>query len=216
MNCLFCQNKIRNSFDFLNVFLLRNSQNQLCSICQKYFEKISDKHCQRCYKNDIDGICHDCQIWEEKGIFINHQAFFIYNQAMKDYFSRYKFLGDYRLRFAFSLFVKFDKKYTVVPIPVSQKRFEERGFNQVTSFLDAINCIYQELLVKSDSVKQSSLDRKARLESKNTFSIKENAVVPENILLIDDIYTTGATFQHAISVLKAAGAKNIKTFSLCR
>lgn len=51
------------------------------------------------------------------------------------------------------------------------KRLEERGFNQVTAFLQQDNFI--ELLEKENSVKQSSLNRKERLESPNPFRLKK-------------------------------------------
>ncbi|HBC90402.1 MAG TPA: ComF family protein, partial [Lactococcus sp.] len=40
--------------------------------------------------------------------------------------------------------------------------------------------------------------------------------VPNKVLLIDDVYTTGRTLQHAITVLKEAGAQDVRSFSLCR
>ena len=48
------------------------------------------------------------------------------------------------------------------------------------------------------------------------FILKAKVKVPDKILLVDDVYTTGRTLQHAISVLKQGGAQEIKTFSLCR
>ncbi|MCJ7968832.1 MAG: hypothetical protein MUW51_07580 [Lactococcus lactis] len=62
-------------------------------------------------------------------------------------------------------------KSPLVPIPISPKRLEERGFNQVTAFLQQDNFI--ELLEKENSVKQSSLNRKERLESPNPFRLKK-------------------------------------------
>ncbi|MGX8058901.1 hypothetical protein [Lactococcus lactis] len=66
---------------------------------------------------------------------------------MKDYFSQYKFVGDYRLYQIFEPYFKnISQKSPLVPIPISPKRLEERGFNQVTAFLQQDNFI--ELLKK--------------------------------------------------------------------
>lgn len=215
MKCLLCNQNIRHIPQFYELILLKNPEKYICEFCEQQFEKISENHCISCCKSDINGICDDCKQWKAKGIFINHQAIFKYNSAMQEFFSQYKFTGDYRLHKIFQHhFMKFDKTWTVVPIPLSQKRYQERGFNQVSAFLTYTK--FTNLLMKADSVKQSSLSRSERLNSKNTFAVKENVQIPPKIMLIDDIYTTGATLIHASEALKNAGAKDIRTFSLCR
>ncbi|MCL2113468.1 MAG: ComF family protein [Streptococcaceae bacterium] len=215
MICLLCHAKFHIHYRFSDLFLLKTSEQFICPDCQQDFIKIPTEHCPRCYKSGDSQICKDCQEWESKGILINHQAIFQYNGAMHDYFSRYKFLGDYQLHKIFkSFFQKFDKNFTVVPIPISPERHQERGFNQVSAFLKEHS--FTELLVKSDTSTQSSLDRKDRLNSKNAFSIIKNTILPQKVLLVDDIYTTGATLQHATHLLKDSGVREIKTFSLCR
>ncbi|CYU36485.1 amidophosphoribosyltransferase [Streptococcus suis] len=139
---------------------------------------------------------------------------------MAHYFSRYKFQGDYVLRniFAKKLRIALSQfpDYTIVPIPISQKRLSERGFNQVEGLLDATNIPYQSLLGKYESQKQSSKNRAERLEAKQMFYLLDEKEVPEKILLFDDIYTTGATIQLAVELFMKIGRKEIKTFSLTR
>lgn len=217
MNCLLCTRELQRIPTFYELFLLRQPIQTLCSHCQKKFEKIPDKHCPRCCKPNNGVVCQDCHNWELQGIYVNHFSIFQYNDAMKEFFSNYKFSGDYRLRKVFAPYFKFQNStYTFVPIPLSIERFQSRGFNQVTAFLDAVSIPYKNLLLKSDTIQQSRLTRIERLAIKNAFSIKENAQIPNKIMLIDDIYTTGTTLQQAIQTLKIAGAKDIKTFSLCR
>ena len=215
IKCLLCSRNIAQNFLFSELFLLKSPQNLLCSQCQKNFEKIPEAHCPRCCKPNVHEICTDCQNWEKRGYKIRHQAIFHYNQAMKDYFSLYKFVGDYRLYQIFEPYFKnISPKFSLVPIPISPKRLEERGFNQVTAFLSQENFI--ELLEKENSVKQSSLNRKERLESPNPFRLKRGLKVPTKVILIDDIYTTGTTLYHASQILKEAGVHEIRSFSLCR
>lgn len=215
MNCLLCEQKITQIPQFYELFLLKNTQKMICEKCELTFEKIPNQHCQRCYKANIDGVCRDCRLWEEHGIIIHHQAVFKYNAAMKAFFSHYKFAGDYRLRKIFqTYFTHFDTSWAVVPIPLSKKRYEERGFNQVSAFLE--HTVFHDLLIKSESIQQSSLSRKERLKSKNAFSLIEKANLPSKVVLVDDIYTTGTTLQHAVKLLKNSGITDIRTFSLCR
>ncbi|UYT11374.1 ComF family protein [Lactococcus garvieae] len=133
---------------------------------------------------------------------------------MEEFFSHYKFLGDYRLHHVFHKYFQIEKGYTIVPIPVSKQRFQERGFNQVAALLQQLP--FSSLLEKEEGPAQNTRTRNERLKNKNTFTLKAKVKVPDKILLVDDVYTTGRTLQHAIAVLKQGGAQEIKTFSLCR
>lgn len=152
MKCLLCDCPLNLLISFTDLLCLKNKQDLVCLQCHQRFEKISDTHCPRCYKSGIDTICYDCQEWDRKGEVINHISIYRYNSAMKEYFSKYKFQGDYLLRTVFSKDIKqvlrAYKDYTLVPIPLGEKRFEERKFNQVVGFLDAAKLPYQNLLVK--------------------------------------------------------------------
>lgn len=219
MNCLICKRRIPLQLKFYELFLLSNLTSSLCEKCEENFHKISENHCPRCWKEGTVEICQDCRDWESQGVIVSHRAVFNYDAAMKEYFSSYKFVGDFQLCQIFAYYFKpekNDKNFVVVPIPISEKRMQERGFNQVTGFLNAAKIPYQNLLLKSDAVKQSSLSREERLASQNSFAAAEKIKIPEKVLLIDDIYTTGATLQHAAETLSASGVKEIRTFSLCR
>ena len=214
MICLLCHAEYTLEPTFHQLFLLKHPSPGLCTSCHDQFQLITPPYCSRCYKTGIKDVCSDCKIWEREGIIVNHQAVFTYNTAMEDFFSRYKFMGDYCLHHVFHQYFKAEKGYTIVPIPVSKQRFQERGFNQVIALLQPLP--FNSLLEKEDGPAQNTLTRVERLNNKNTFTLKAKVKVPDKILLVDDVYTTGRTLQHAISVLKQGGAQEIKTFSLCR
>ncbi|WP_236683024.1 MULTISPECIES: hypothetical protein [unclassified Streptococcus] len=96
---------------------------------------------------------------------------------MADYFSRYKIQGDYLLRKVFARplksYLKKYSDYTIVPIPISQQRLEERGFNQVTGLLEAAMIPYQNLLEKNHVDKQSEKNRRDRLKLQQPFRLKK-------------------------------------------
>ena len=139
---------------------------------------------------------------------------------MKDFFSKYKFQGDYLLRFVFAEVLKKSlrnfKEYTLIPIPVSPEKYQSRGFNQVEGFLQAAGLPYKHLLEKEDMITQSSKNREERLNSQQCFTLAKDVLLPEKILLIDDVYTTGKTLQLARELLLEAGVKEVLTFSLAR
>ncbi|HFU4218753.1 TPA: ComF family protein [Streptococcus suis] len=219
-NCLLCDQNLKSRQTFSEIIFFGKAQSGVCHACLATFEKIAEQHCPHCFKSGEEGSCKDCHNWLRQGKSVSHTAIFQYNEAMAAYFSRYKFQGDYVLRKIFARELREAladfSDYTIVPIPLSQERLEERGFNQVTGLLDAAKIPYQELLGKRDSKKQSSKSREERLETEQTFYLLDEKNLPEKILLIDDIYTTGATIQLAKSLFMKTGQKEIKTFSLCR
>lgn len=221
MTCLLCQDHIKNNVSVIDLLLLREADEGICQTCQEMFVPISDEHCSNCFKSGTDKVCKDCRYWENLGKSVNHQALYQYNEAMRAYFSQYKFLGDYLLRYAFAKVIKQAMKayrdYLIVPIPTSNSRRELRGFDQVEGILDAAHIPYQALLTKKDGQKQSEKSRKERLHLEdNPFEFKGELLLPDKVLLVDDIYTTGATFQLAKALFHERGVKVIKTFSLCR
>ncbi|WP_370742147.1 ComF family protein [[Ruminococcus] lactaris] len=53
-------------------------------------------------------------------------------------------------------------------------------------------------------------DGKERMEVlQGAFAVRSSSDFPENILLIDDIYTSGSTMEHAAGILKRAGVQNV-------
>ena len=217
--CLLCNNAIQFNPKFCDLLFLQTDSSPLCSECRKQFETIETPFCSRCQKGGVEKICQDCLEWERKGEVVHHRAIYHYNKAMKEYFRNYKFWKDYRLRECFreelSKRLKEYKDFTIIVIPISEERQKERGFNQVSSLLDAANIDYLDILKKREVEKQSHLSRQDRMQRSNVFYCEESSL-PDRILLFDDIYTTGTTLHQAKETLLKIESKEIKTFSLCR
>lgn len=101
-------------------------------------------------------------------------------------------------------------------VPLHEERFAERGYNQTDlifrDFLTAQNIPIENLLIRSKPTQKlfnlNADERKKVL--KDAFSAVENIDVREKkILLVDDIFTTGATTSECAQVLKNLGAKEI-------
>ncbi|MFC3931734.1 phosphoribosyltransferase family protein [Streptococcus dentapri] len=222
MLCLICSKSVSSQNHFTSLILTHRKQDTICPECWSQFERIESPHCPHCCKAGISEICQDCQYWQNKGNLVDHQALFTYNQAMKNYFSSYKFQGDYLLRKIFSSLIKNElkkyKDYTIVPIPLSDTSYHKRRFNQVIGFLDDGEIAYRNLLLvnKKDKAAQSSKRKEERLKTKQFLKVRDQQKLPSKILLVDDIYTTGATLALARELLDEKGVKTIKTFSLAR
>lgn len=203
MTCLLCHEIDLSQLTFVELMLLKPKQNVICQTCKGSFEALSrEMGCQTCCKQIPQKQCQDCIYWGKKGIEVNHFSLYRYNEAMKKYFSLFKFQGDYLLKDVFTKEIKAALKkykgYTIVPVPLSHEGYQNRQFNQVIAFL------------------QSANNKEERLKQVQQFTLKNEAELGDNLLIVDDIYTTGATIAQIRKLLEEKGIKNIKSFSLAR
>ena len=220
MKCLLCNDWIESVPKLRDLITFNQREEYSCLSCKNQFKKLSKERCQNCNKELHRDTCIDCKLWMKKGYIPKHLAIYHYEENMKDYFSRYKFMGDYCLRKTFQKDIKnklkpfLTKGFTIVPVPLSEERLAERGFNQVEGLIEGIP--YQDIFEKRDIEKQSSKTRKERLSQDNAFCLKKGIDVPDKIIIVDDIYTTGSTLYQMVKLLEGIGIKEVLTFSLAR
>ncbi|OIO46422.1 MAG: hypothetical protein AUJ28_02615 [Parcubacteria group bacterium CG1_02_37_51] len=112
----------------------------------------------------------------------------------------------------------------IIPTPLHRKRELERGFNQsellAKVFAQKFNCqINTKILYRQkNNSHQADLNKKERLVNiKDCFVIKDaEQIKNKNIILIDDVITTGATLNEQAKLLQAAGAKKIWAIVLAK
>jgi competence protein ComFC len=111
----------------------------------------------------------------------------------------------------------------LVPVPLYHRRRRERGFNQAHEMarglgkrrkLPVWDCLYRY----RETPSQTSLERKARWENMDgAFQLKRRFDVRgRNLLLIDDVFTTGATTNACAQVLAQAGAGELAVLTVAR
>ncbi len=139
---------------------------------------------------------------------------------MKDYLHRYKFMHDVVLAKVFRNQIRqhlSKRQEIIVPIPIHPIKLKERTFAHIDELLKAANIPYKHFLEKATTETQAEKSREERINTPQLFNKKENiAVKNKDILLVDDIITTGTTILHAKKVLIQAGAKSVKAFTLIR
>ncbi len=118
--------------------------------------------------------------------------------------------------------VKMLRADAIIPVPLYKKRLRQREFNQSALFAKHLACsigkplILNCLIKTRDTMPQVGLSAKERGKNiRKTFAIGNKELIGgKNIMLIDDVYTTGATVRECSKVLKKAGAKDIYVITL--
>lgn len=115
-----------------------------------------------------------------------------------------------------------ENNFVLVPIPLSGKKYARRGFNQAEILACELSQHFKwrlntMLLTKTKHTKsQTKLPYKLRkINVKNTFSVLK-AKLPKNVILVDDVFTTGATLKEAAKTLKKAGVKKVWAIVLAK
>ncbi len=202
--------------------LIDIAQNQYCPFCQPPKIVSDGKTCYSCGKN-------------------NKSLSGLYNAASYKDFIIKKMIGQYKYEpYAkelskslacliikhFQLLEKeqdFSQAF-LIPVPLAKKRLRLRGFNQAEalclelSLFLKIPLISDVLLKTKETRPQAELSGKEREENiKGAFLVQnKEKVLGREILLVDDVFTTGATMEECALALKLAGAKEIWGVTVAR
>ncbi|MDA1337268.1 MAG: ComF family protein [bacterium] len=116
-------------------------------------------------------------------------------------------------------------------VPMYKKKERDRGFNQAEMFAKEIaKSMGKEVFTMLEKIKdtkpQVALKKEERLQNvKDAFAVSRvsphsavgaDSTLPEKVILVDDVWTTGATMKECCRVLKKAGAKEVWGFTLAR
>ena len=198
----------------------------MCGKCQTLFEPITAPTCKKCglpTESDVER-CVSC--FSKTLHFTSNRAMFLYDELMRDILHELKF--RHKKQNAQSLgklwavhMTTFPTDTTLVPLPLHPKKQKERGFNQaeiLTQQLSARLGISSENAIVRvlDTPPQSGLHPRQRIENvAGAFEIAKGITVTgKNYIIVDDIYTTGASLNECTRVLKNAGAENVSCMTL--
>lgn len=191
-----------------------------CEECRGKLKYIHEPYCKKCGKpveDDAIEYCFDCS--KKEKAFINGRAVFLYDDNMRESIVRFKYKGKREYgNFYGQEIVNVLGKYimdlkidAIVPVPIHRERFNNRGYNQanvIAKYIGkelGIQVISDGLIRKINTVAQKELDNKERNKNlQNAFEINHNDKLWYNInkvLIVDDIYTTGATIDGCAKAL---------------
>ncbi|MDQ6788685.1 MAG: ComF family protein [Acidobacteriota bacterium] len=221
--CHICENSVENLSDGIacrscwEKTQIFSGAETLCVKCGRFL---------RAKPTDFQTLCHLCdEHFYDAAIAVGG-----YEQALAASvlnLKREPFIAKHLQKLFLSRFLHSDFHDTtlIVPVPLSAKRSSERGFNQAAVLAEILSRetslpIDEQSLVRTvhTPIHRAAMDTKARETSvKNAFEVKRpNFIKGENILLVDDVFTSGATASNCAKVLKEKGARKVYILTVAR
>ena len=210
--------------------IIDNGHNHLCDKCFKQIDFI-ESGCVRCGEkvSKFDKYCEKCRN-SPNFYFDANISVAKLDGISKTLIYRLKFGGKKYIAKCLACFMRdraesviSDKIDYVCYVPVTNDRRQERGYNQseeiAKEFSRLTNIkLYQNLFIKiKETVDQTRLNREERTKNlKDAFFIQDNADVKnKNLIIIDDVITTGATLNALAKILKKKGANVVYGLTFC-
>lgn len=222
--CFICKNKI----------VPQVKDTVVCRPCEEKILINPPPFCRSCGRqlktnSTAKGICPGC---------IKNHLYFdrafspcIYDGVIRDLIGGFKYKNrDYFGKYLSQFMINFIREYRlpvgyidlVTPIPLHRSRLREREFNQARVLAEHIarefnKVIDNNILIRHrHTLTQTELGIKERFTNiKGCFSLKKGVSLKnKNILLVDDVLTTGATTSEAAKTLKEAGAAIVFVLTL--
>ena len=110
----------------------------------------------------------------------------------------------------------------IVPVPMNPRKRRERGFDQCLLLTQRLSertgiPLETDLLIRSRHTKaQKGLDLSARKANvRGAFTVKAGKRIPQRVVLVDDIFTTGSTIEECSRTMAQAGTQDIYFLMLC-
>lgn len=201
----------------------------ICRECECVPEYIEAPFCMKCgapLQTEDQEYCKGCRL--QPHLFERGRAVFSYRSVSPSIF-RFKFAGrqEYAVWYADCIarslggFLREVRPDALVPVPLHGSKFRKRGYNQAELLARALSagtgipavCNLIARVEKTAPMKDlSAAERQNNL--KRAFKIRRNDVKLKTILIIDDIYTTGATVDAMSRALKKAGVERVYFIAL--
>ena len=192
-DCLLCGQPLQSAITW-STLLTRQFPPTICERCDSKFERITEQQ-----EEDVISLYH-------------------YNEAMKDYIHRYKFMHDVVLAHVFRAQLHAhlaNVAAIIVPVPMHEQNVKKRTFSHLDEILRAADLPFEQFLTKTTTETQIGKTREQRMNSERLFEVIENKKIRNKaIIIVDDIYTTGTTIKHSKQALLEAGASSVTAFTL--
>ena len=215
----------------------------LCFGCLARYAPVESPICLRCgimfkSREGNDHLCENC-IKEPKRFKVA-RAPGIYDQTLMKAIHCFKYRGKIQMakplgKLLFAALIRYwdiKKIDLIIPVPLHLRRLRARGFNQAYLLVRKWKQLATQLSIDMSDIAierdmlvryrwtdpQTGMGRKMRMKNiKNAFEVSNRSRISgKRILLVDDVFTTGATANECAKTLINSGAKRVDVLTLAR
>lgn len=208
--------------------ILKNQRRMICPECERKLRPIGHPRCYKCGKPVETGeYCRDCE--KHAHVFEQGRGIFVYDSIMRRSVTRFKYYGcreygDFYAKAMYRYAQRELRKWNpdlIVPVPIHKSKERMRGFNQAEYLAERLSYysgipadmeLVQKVVKTKSQKKLNALQRRKNLEK--AFYVAKD-IRGKDILIIDDVYTTGSTIDAMAGCLKKKGAKNVYFLTVC-
>lgn len=204
---------------------------KICPGCQSKVPYVEEPTCLKCGKpiaaREME-YCFDCS--RKRRLFVQGFALTVYDAVMRKSIGCYKNQGrmEYADWYGEQIWSRYGMELNrirpdaIVPVPLHRSRMAERGYNQAELIAKELGrklrapVLPRALRRRQRTTAQKYLgagERSQNLEA--VFVSGRQPVAGKTVLLVDDIYTTGATAENCTEVLLQAGARAVYLVNVC-
>ncbi len=209
--------------------ILNRKEKYVCRECRKNVRFLEGPKCCRCGRpiRDADSeLCYACA--KRNSFFDEGLAPFAYDKIMIPSLMRFKYghRAEYADFYAAAILfyggakIRRWKAQAVLPVPVHRRRMIRRGYNQaeeiagrVAAGLNIPDLGRYVRRVKNTKPQKNLNDVQRRNNLRNSFRIDPGIKLPERVMIVDDIFTTGSTIDAMAAEARKRGAE--KVFFVC-
>jgi len=199
-----------------------------CKHCQEELEPIPEPKCDLCgLPQKAEGICISCQ--KKEPAFSASRSWAVFGGPIQNALHRMKYRQDLGLGDAL-VATMLDAVDTfgwdidlVVPVPLGKKRYKERGYNQAgliarpLAWAKGWHYAPHVLRREKETISQVGLSAEEReINVRDAFFADREKVAGKNVLVVDDVSTTGATLNSCAKALRNGNAQEVYALSLAR
>lgn len=211
--------------------IVQEKGRKACTACVEKLEYIKEPRCKKCGKplyNQLRECCYDCEKIEHE--FLQGRGLFVYQEEMKQSVYQFKygnkreyadFYGEEITR-VHGKWIRSCSPQVLIPIPLYWLKKRQRGFNQAEILARKIGKLLEipvetKLVARyKKTVPQKELSQRERKNNlKKAFKIRKSNVKLKQVMLVDDIYTTGSTMNEVAKILKQSGVEKVYYIVVC-
>ncbi|NLG87510.1 MAG: ComF family protein [Firmicutes bacterium] len=201
---------------------LKTAERYICTDCLEQITLVKEPVCLKCNRPlTRPGYCRECRVRPRS--FARAWSAAVYKGALRQCLHRFKYShGAYLAPFLGELLANHLEKVDnlppqllVIPVPLDSQRLKERGFNQAQLLAEEVARLWgwpldtKILRRVRATLPQADLKAADRWRNVEGAFAASRRLMGKQILLVDDIYTTGATAEAASQALKDAGASAV-------